>query len=117
MAIRKMIHEFSIGKIETVRVGMGGYDDAMFGVSFTLCSIKDCWSIGDFKGTWASPPDKYANWTVDDQTKHWGNVMREMADLLKQASVSDIQQLVGKPVEVSIENGRLKSWRLLTEAL
>jgi hypothetical protein len=44
----------SIGKIQSATFGMGGYQDAMIGVSWTLGSDKECWGVGDFWGAWAT---------------------------------------------------------------
>jgi hypothetical protein len=112
-----MTERLEIGKIKSVKFGAGGYDDAMLGVSFTLGSDKTSWGVGDFFGTWASPPSEHAKWTVRDQTKTWGEMVRRIGQLLIDANVSDISKLVGKPVEVTFENGTLKSWRILTEVI
>lgn len=111
------MNQKKIGKIQSVKFGMGGYDDAMLGISFTLGSDKECWGVGDFKGWWNSPPDPHAKWTLESQTTIWGDMVRFIGQLLADAKVSDVQKLAGKPVEVTFENNTLKSWRLLTEII
>lgn len=111
------MNDRKIGKIKSVIFGYGGYDDAMLGISFELVSDKESWGVGDFKGTWNFPPDKNAEWTVGSQTKLWGEMVRWIGELLRDANVKDVQKLVGKPVEVTFESNTLKSWRLLTEAI
>lgn len=106
-----------IGKIQSVAFGMGGYDDAMLGLTVTLGSDKDSWGVGDFKGTWACEPGKYTKWTLQDQTEHWGTMVRWIGELLAAAKVSTVSDLKGIPVEVTFDDNLLKSWRILTEAI
>ncbi len=103
-----------IGKIESVKLGSGGYDDAMFGFSFSLYSQGG--SCGDFWGTWTNRPNG-AEWTEVQQGEARAASMFRMRDLMKDAKVSDFTALKGKPIEITFENGRLKSWRILTEVL
>jgi len=106
-----------IGKIQAVSFGMGGYQDAMIGVSFTLGSDKECWGIGDFKGTWSHDPDKHCKWGKNDQDKIFAETVRFVAGLLKDADVQSLDKLNGKPVECVFEQNMLKSWRILTEVI
>lgn len=109
--------EKKIGKIKSVRFGYGGYDDAMFGVSFTLGSDKESWGTGTFKGSWPFEPDKNANWTVKDQDKIFSDTFRFAIDLCKKAKVRDFSDLKDIPVEVVFEDMTLKSWRILEEVI
>jgi hypothetical protein len=43
--------------------------------------------------------------------------MRYVSSLLKDAKVNSVDQLKGKPVEVTFDGNMLKSWRILTEVL
>ena len=106
-----------IGKIRSIKVGFGGYQDAMFGVSIELGSDKNGWGTGDFKGMWSSDPDKYCKWTKKDQDESFAAAMRFMLKLCKDAGVQSVNALVGKPVEVTFENEHLKGWRILKEVL
>jgi len=110
-----MTEEKKLGKIKAVSVGFGGYDDAMFGVDF--CLGGDCWSCGDFWGTWASPPSDGTSWTLADQSKFFADTTRRLIELCKQAKVLETENLVGKPIEITFENMSLKSWRILTECI
>lgn len=109
--------ETRIGKIKRVSVGFGGYQDAMIGISFELGSDKGSWGVGDFKGTWAHDPDKYCKWTKEDQRNIFADTFEFIQQLLSDANVSDVNKLVGKPVEVVFDLNTLKSWRILTEAI
>ncbi len=106
-----------IGKIKSVSFGMGGYDGVMLGISFEFGSDKDRWGVCDFKGTWASDPSKHAEWTKKEQTVLWGEMVRFIGQLLKEANVSDINDLKDIPVEVELEGNSLKRWRILTEVI
>ncbi len=103
-----------IGKIQSLKIGYGGYDDAMLGVSFTLGS--DGWGVNDFDGTWAHH-HKSCKWTPEDQVKHLGKMLLRLRDLMDAAKVKTVAELRGKPVEVTFDGNKLKSWRILTEAI
>lgn len=106
-----------IGKIRNVRLGFGGYQDSMLGFSFVLGSDKECWGVGDFWGTWFDPPTKDSQWLVEDQLNSWGLTVQKVGKLLRDAKVSSIDDLKNIPIECSFENGTLKLWRILTEAV
>lgn len=107
-----------LGRIQSIKVGHGGYQDAMFGVSFTLGGAG--WGVGDFWGTWSPALIKHtasSQWTEANRTEGLAEVCTKLAGLLKQAHVNDVAKLEGLPVEVTFEGNTLKSWRLLTEVL
>jgi hypothetical protein len=108
-----------IGKITNVSYGFGGYQDAMFGVSFSFGSDKTGWGCGDFKGAWGPgiTVDKYTKWTEADRSRINDETTRFIADIMVKAKVRDIQSLKGVPVEVTFEGNCLKSWRILEEVI
>lgn len=106
--------EVKLAKIRSVKLGSGGYDGAMFGISFDLGG--DGWCIGDFWGNWSSYP-KGAKYSEEDWAKHHTNAYLRLQKIMKEARVDYLDALNGKPVEVTIENNTLKSWRILTEVL
>lgn len=103
-----------IGKITDVKFGSGGYDEAMTGFSFNLDSTGG--GCGDFWGTWTNRP-KDAKWTVVSQGEAFAAAVFRARDMMKEAKVSDFNDLKNKPIEVTFDNGRLHSWRILTEVL
>lgn len=107
--------EKQLAKISSVSVGFGGYDDAMFGVSVAF--THGCWGVNDFKGWWAAKPGKNAKWTREDQIKRWGENMEWLKDLMRDAKVESVAALRNTPVELTLENNQLKSWRILTEVI
>ncbi len=107
-----------IGKINFLKVGMGGYQDAMFGVTVDLTGPG--WGVGDFKGFWSPsrmPRSEHAKWSDAKRKDAIADTFYWLDQLMKDANVSDANKLVGKPVEATFENGQLVSWRILTEVL
>lgn len=108
--------EKKIGRIKEISFGYGGYNEGMIGISFTLGSDKDHWGVSDFKGTWADRCEG-AEWSEEDQIKIWGETILWLRGLLKDSKKININDLNGVPVEVTFEDRRLQSWRILTEVI
>lgn len=108
--------EKHLGKIASVRLGKGGYQDAMFGFTFQLSFDKNS-GIGDFWGSWNSEPDKYAKWTNDQRLDFQLKCFERFRKLMISAKANDIRELEGKPIEVTIDDMKLHSWRILEEVL
>lgn len=108
-----------LGKITEISFGLGGYQDAQLGLSVTL----EGQGVGThtFIGTWdyniIKSPSVSAKWTEADRTELMVDLLRKISDLLKKAKVRDINQLKGKPVEMTFESNILKEWRILEEVL
>ena len=111
------MNEKKIGKIKKVSFGLGGYQDAQIGVSFSLGSDKESWGVCDFWGQWATECTDSCKWTEADRETELGKTCMKILKLLEQAKVYDLQQLQGVPVEVEFEDTRLKSWRILEEVI
>jgi len=110
--------EKKLGKIESVRFGHGGYQDACIGLSVTLGNGS--WGVGDFKGAWDPEMIKrteHTKWTEEDRTNNIGETVRFLSKLLKDAKVDSVDKLKGIPVEVTFDGNLLKEWRVLTEVL
>lgn len=111
-----MIERKELGKIQKAWFGLGGYQEAQVGLWLSFTGKG--WGVGSGKvGGWSFPPDAHAKWTLDDQTKTYATMVRDILDLLKQAKVDDVAKLVGIPVECTFEGMQLKSFRILTEVL
>jgi hypothetical protein len=104
-----------LGKITIAKFGKGGYQDAMIGLTVQLEGQN--WGTADFKGFWAGSRSKDAKWTEEDRKIRFGEAVIFMTELLTKAKKDDVSKLVGVPVEVTFENGKLESWRVLTEVL
>jgi len=111
--------EKRIGKIESVKLGYGGYQDVMFGISVTLTSKKDSWGVSDFKGTWGMTIEvsDRTEWTEEDRRKQYADTMVFIDELMQKAKVTDLNKLVNTPVEVTFDGNTLKEWRILEEVL
>ena len=104
-------------KIIRAEHGYGGYDDVMFGTSFTF-EGSGC-GISDFLGWWplSYVRSERAAWTDDDRNRFFLEAQLKLEKILKDAKVRSVGDLVGKPVEVTIVNSALESWRILTEVI
>lgn len=109
--------EKKIGKIKSIRFGFGGYQEAMIGVTIDLGSEKDGWGVWDFKGTWGISRSEYAKWTEAERLTALGETAMWVAELLKAANKTSLDQLVGTPVVVTFDGFTMKEWRILTEVL
>lgn len=105
-----------IGKIKSVHIGIGGYDDAQFGVWFYF--VGEDMAVGAGDGFWIDQMPG-CEWTEEDRIMFLGKEMVKLIDVLQSAKVKSVNKLVGKPVEVTLDNpnGRVIDWRILTEVL
>jgi hypothetical protein len=107
-----------LGKILKVSFGVGGYQDVQFGLHVTLGDSG--WGVGMSKACWdpaRMERSEFAKWTEADRDVDLVMVSRYVSKLLKDANVSDVSQLLGKPVEVTFDGNTLKDWRILTEVI
>ena len=110
--------EKKIGKINSIRLGYGGYQDAKFGLSVDIASSKEAWGVIDFKGFWSTDMNsKDCKWTEKDRDSSFAETMRLINKLLRESKKQSLNQLKGTPVEVTFDGMALKSWRILTEVI
>lgn len=102
----------NLGKISGAQLGHDG--DGRFGLRLDFDMHGS--GVSTFVGHWSTRPER-AQWTTEDQAKAFADVMYLLRDTLTAAKRRDVSQLVGIPVEVTIEGGMLKSWRVLEEVL
>lgn len=109
--------EKKLGRISRAQFGYGGYDDAMFGASFTF-DMKGT-GVGDFWGWWplTMKRSEHAKWLESDRDYCVLDTQRRIEQTMRDAKVRNFYDLVGVPVEVTIEGNTLQSWRVLTEVL
>lgn len=110
--------EKKLGKILSVKFGIGGYNDAMIGLHVTLGSKG--WGVGDERSAWDAETVKwseYCKWTEADRDRQYAELLHYVSKLLNDAKVDSVDKLKGIPVEVTIEGNILKEWRILTEVL
>lgn len=108
-----------LGKIQSVRFGHGGYQDAMIGLSLTFGG--EGWGVGAFiNGGWDAATMKrseHAKWTEAERTAQQAELVVKISELLKAAKVNDVSKLLNIPVECTFDGNMLKDWRILTEVL
>jgi hypothetical protein len=104
-----------LGKITSATFGWGGYDGAMIGLSIGLGG--ESWDCGDFKGAWGIDRSDHAQWTERDRKEQLGHACMFLRDVLRNAKKQTVDQLVGVPVEVTFDDNRMISWRVLEEVL
>jgi hypothetical protein len=113
--------EKKLGKIESVKFGHVGYQDAMLGLDLTFSFNGGGIGTGGLKGLTWDPEliecTKYSKWTEEDRDFHFAEHMRYISKLLNDAKVNDVYKLKGIPVEITIENRTFKDFRVLTEVL
>jgi len=109
-----------LGKISNVRFGLGGYQDCMLGLHLTFSLGGGGAGVGTTISAWDANRiecSEHAQWTEEDRSKQYDEIMREVSDLLAKANVDSIDKLKNVPVEVTIEGNTFKSFRILTEVL
>lgn len=107
-----------LGKIQSVRFGFGGYQDAMFGLSLTFEGKG--WGVSDFiSGGWGSSitSGDSCKWTEHDRNITRASMVERIDKILTDAKVDSVDKLKGRPVELTFDNMDLKEWRILTEVL
>jgi hypothetical protein len=109
--------EKRLAKIESVSFGYGGYQEAQFGLS--LVFKGQGWGISTFKGTWSTDIEvtKHTKWNEADRSKDFDELVRFVNETLRKAKVRTVDELKNIPVEVTIEENTIKSWRVLEEVL
>ena len=110
-----MNEQKKLGRISDVRFGIGGYQNAMIGLTLQF-DLKDT-SVGTFDGYWVIERSEHAKWTEDERLLALGKVCMNLSELLSLIGGSSVDDLIDKPVEVTLDGNRLTSWRLLTEVL
>lgn len=107
-----------LGKIESVRFGIGGYQDAMIGIHVTLAFQGS--GCGDSRCAWDANKlshSEHCKWTEEDRSKQYDEIMRYVSDLLHKSKVDSVGKLKGIPIEATFDGMTLKEWRILEEVL
>jgi len=114
-----MRNEKKLGRISKVSFGLGGYQEAMLGIHFQF-SFEGS-GIGTSECYWSPELIKCSDkcqWTEEDRSKAFDEIMRYVAKLLSDAKVMTVDQLQGIPVEVALKDfNSFDSFRILTEVL
>lgn len=93
-----------LGKIVDAYVGFGGRDDDMIGFWLAFEYEYDKYYSAMGKGCFENRPI-------------YEEIMRDVYDTLKKAKKQRVEELVGVPVEVTLNDYGICDWRILTEVL
>lgn len=114
-----------IGAIKSAKFGFGGYQDCQ--VVFQFQVGGDGWgTFCTFEGGWAHVTEEELKeknsrykWTHEERIKGIGQKAWEVVQLMRDAKVESLQEMVGKPVVVFFEDefGRNRGFRILKEAI
>ena len=110
--------EKRLGRIERADFGIAGYQDAMLGLHVWLVGAG--WGVSTTKSAWDCniiKPSEHCAWTEDDRSLQYDEIVRYVSGVLRDAKVSHVPKLAGKPVEATFEDKIIQSWRILTEVL
>jgi hypothetical protein len=118
----KNADEHNLGKITSAKFGLCGYQGAMIGLSVTLENKKHGWIVGqEINGFWSYNQvehTEYAKWSEQDRAKANVDMVKTICQILDDAKVDTVDQLVDVPVEVAINGiNDVVSWRVLTEVI
>jgi len=107
-----------LGKISEVYFGLGGYQECQIGLHLTF-DMNGYGGCRDF-AAWDPTLVKHDNnckWSEESRDKQFAEIIRFVSKILSEAKVDRVEKLKGKPVEITVENGCIKDWRILTEVL
>lgn len=107
--------EQHLGKIRSASFGLGGYQDAMLGFTFVLEASGASWC--DFWGVFPPNEERVTPSVNQQRITALGEATLKVYALLAGAKAQRLDQLAGKPIEITEEGQRLASWRILTEVL
>jgi hypothetical protein len=114
-----------IGVIERVKCGIGGYQDCQVVFEFQLkgkgwetIHVMECGWAHVSKEDLQKPNSSY-KWTHESRIQQMGEKFWEVIEVMKDAKVSELNKLVGKPVVVKFDSefGRNLGFTILKEAI
>lgn len=106
--------EKHLGKIKSATLG---FDEWRFGFQFTLSFGGGYGCVDSRKWIHTEEPAEHSRWTNEDRIRSGGTQLISIMEIMKQAKARTFYELVDTPVEVTLEDGVLKSWRVLEEVL
>jgi hypothetical protein len=110
--------EKELGKISSATFGLGGYQGCQFGLhlQFRMGSMGvgasfACWDPATMECS------SHCQWSEATRSQSLDEICRKVSSLLKDAKVDNVSELVGIPVEVTLDGMCYKDFRILTEVL
>ena len=109
-----------LGKISYVSFGLGGYQNKMIGIHITLSGKIGggvlCGKLNGDKNQIEC--SKHTMWTEADRDKGYSDIVCYISDLLHDAKVNTVSELVGIPIEATFDgDGDIIDFRILTEVI
>ncbi len=105
--------EKMLGKISSAHFGLDRDRPFLFGLE--LCFTGDGWGT---YGIYLQNIADSCEWESENKRNElFFKLCKKVENILKQAKVNGVDELVGKPVEVTFENNSFKDFRILTEVL
>lgn len=103
-----------LGKITSAEFGTISDYPFLFGLQLNFS--MEYGSIGD-GGKYTFNISKECKWEKHERSEFIVTTIENIADILEKAKVNYVSQLVGKPVEITIDRNCFKDFRILTEVL
>ncbi len=103
-----------LGKI--VRAEFGKVNDMPFLFGLKLDFGFDGGGVSD-GGKYTVNISEHCKWETQSRQEAIEKLVDSIHKLLNDAKVDDVSELVGKPVEITLENSWFKDFRILTEVL
>lgn len=117
----KEFTKIKLGKIDSVKFGLVGYEDSMLGLGLVFSIEGGRYFCNDaVHGLWSYDlkRSESAKWSEQDRDTSMVEMLKAFNDVLTDAKVKDVTELSNKPVECKFDdNDYLVSWRILTEVL
>ena len=108
-----MAQRTQLGKITIAHFGF--VPDQAYLLGLQLCFSGEAWGVYDYVVINIS---KGCQWvSLDQKSNEMSRVLTRTQEILEQAKVHTVEQLTGKPVEVTFEGTTMLDWRILTEVL
>ena len=104
-----------LGKISSVQFGFIPDMPFLFGLDLTF-SLGDGSGIGT-GGKYTVNISEECRWSTREREEGITEMVDEIAQILRDAKVSNVTQLKNVPVEVTIEGSTFKDFRILSEVL
>lgn len=104
-----------LGKITAAEFGMIRDYPFLFGLKLYF-NLGDGTQIGS-GSVYTINISKECRWEESERQKAIAHAIDELNQILEDAKVCSVSELINKPVEVEIEKNTFKSFRILTEVL
>jgi hypothetical protein len=106
--------EKCLGKIDFAEYGT--IKDYPFMIGLQLGFSCNNWGVFD-GGKYTVNISDHCDWEKGELEATITIRARELCKILKEAKCNYVSELIGKPVQVTVENGVFKDFRILTEVL